>query len=70
MLPPSGSTAPPLYTGVSWMNRAATRFGDMITARASLGTLRSSDTDMVILTSEGRGSIVSIWPTGTPRTRT
>ncbi|CAG6917913.1 hypothetical protein PICSAR240_04306 [Mycobacterium avium subsp. paratuberculosis] len=52
------------------MNLAATRFGDMMMALASLGTLTSWDTDMVILTSVGRGSIVSMVPTGTPRTRT
>lgn len=52
------------------MNLAATRFGDMMMALASLGTLTSWDTDMVILTLVGRGSIVSMVPTGTPRTRT
>ena len=41
----------------------------MITAWASLGTLMSLDTDMVTLTSSARGSIDSILPTGTPRTR-
>ena len=42
----------------------------MMTALASFGISTSLDTDMVILTSEGRGSIVSIEPTGTPSTRT
>ncbi len=52
------------------MNRAATRFGDMMIALASFGTFTSLETDMVILTSDGRGSIVSMVPTGTPRIRT
>ncbi|CFE36974.1 Uncharacterised protein [Mycobacterium tuberculosis] len=52
------------------MKRAATKFGDMITACTSTGTLTSLDTDIVILTSDDRGSIMSISPTGTPRTRT
>lgn len=52
------------------MNLAATRFGDMMMALASLGTFTSLDTDIVILTSDGRGSIVSMVPTGTPRMRT
>lgn len=42
----------------------------MMTALASLGIFTSLDTDMVILTSDGRGSIASILPTGTPRMRT
>ncbi len=52
------------------MNLADTRFGAMISALASAGTLTSLSTVMVIFTSEGRGSIESIRPTGTPTTRT
>jgi hypothetical protein len=52
------------------MNRAATRLGAMITARASAGTLRPSFTLMVILTASACGVIDSIEPIGTPTTRT
>jgi hypothetical protein len=52
------------------MNRAATRFGAMITARASAGSLTLSFTFMVILTASACGEIDSIEPTGTPTMRT
>ena len=42
----------------------------MMTALASFGIFTSLGTVMVILTSDGRGSIESILPIGTPRTRT
>ena len=42
----------------------------MMIARASAGTLTPSLTVIVTFTSEARGSIASILPTGTPTTRT
>ena len=42
----------------------------MMIAWASWGILTPREIDIVILTSEGRGSIALIVPTGTPRIRT
>ena len=52
------------------MNLADTRFGAMMIARASAGSLTSSRTVIVTLTSAARGLIESMVPTGTPTTPT
>ncbi len=70
MLAPSPIVGPPAYTGVSWTNRPDTRLGATMTAFASAGISTLFFTFIVTRAKSAPGSIESIVPTFTPRTRT